>query len=139
MAEYTKPLPIPDDDTREFWEGCKKHELLIQKCEDCATFRFPPRTMCYKCLSTNFKWIKSSGRGEVYTFSNIFVPFGPGWEKPYVLAIIQLEENVKMISNVIDCDPEVVGIGMKVAVCFDDVTEDITLPKFKPNPYNMIP
>lgn len=132
MAEYKKPLPIIDDDSRNFWEGCKKHELLIQKCEDCGIFRFPPRTICHKCLSMNFKWIKSSGKGEVYTFSNIFQPFGPGWDIPYVVAIVQLAENVKMMSNIIDCDPEAVEIGMKVGVCFDDVTKNITLPKFKP-------
>jgi len=63
MAEYKKPLPIIDDDTREFWEGCKKHELLIQRCTDCGTFRFPPRTICHKCLSMNFQWIQSAWMG----------------------------------------------------------------------------
>ncbi len=132
MAEYKKPLPIPDEDTKEFWEGCKRHELLLQKCDDCGAFRFPPRILCDKCMSMNFKWVKASGKGKVYTFSIIYQPFGPGWEVPYTVALIELEEGVKMMSNVVECKPEDVKIGMEVEVCFDDVTDKITLPKFKP-------
>lgn len=132
MTEYKRPLPIPDEDTKEFWEGCKRHELLFQKCEDCGTFRFPPRAICPKCMSMNFKWIKSSGSGEVYTFSIVYQPFGPGWDIPYTVAIIQLEENIRILSNIVECKPEDVKIGMKMEVCFDDVTDKITLPKFRP-------
>ena len=136
MVEYTKPLPVPDGDTKEFWEGCQRHELLLQRCEQCNSYRYPPRPICPDCFSMDTKWEKASGKGEVYTFIVVRRALGPAWEPdvPYTTAIIMLDEGVRMVSNVIDCKPEDVKIGMKVGVVFDDVTDDITLPKFKPVP-----
>ena len=80
MAEYKKPLPVPDNDTKEFWEGCKRHELLIQKCNKCSTYRYPPRSICPNCFSEDSIWEKVSGKGQVYTFTVARVPLGPIWE-----------------------------------------------------------
>lgn len=134
MAEYKKPLPIPDIDSKEFWDGCHRHELLLQKCKPNNHYRYPPRPICPECFSTDLVWEKASGKGEVYTFIIVRRPAGPDWEAdvPYVLAVIQLAEGVRMMSNVVGCRPEDVKIGMKVEVAFDDVTETVSLPKFKP-------
>lgn len=133
-VEYKRPLPFPDNDTKEFWDGAKRHELLVQRCSQCGGYRYPPRPICPKCLSMDFKWEKASGKGEVYTFIIVRVPPRPDWARddlPYVLATIKLEEGVRMISNIVDCKPEDVKIGDKVQVVFDDVTEQFSLPKFK--------
>jgi uncharacterized OB-fold protein len=134
VVEYRKPLPVPDTGTKEFWEGCQRHELLIQRCEECHSYRYPPSPVCPRCFSMNAKWDKVSGKVEVYTFSVVRVPLGRDWESdiPYTIGVIQLDEGVRMVSNIVDCKPEDIKIGMKVEVTFDDVTDQITLPKFKP-------
>ena len=134
MAEYNKPLPVPSKDSEEFWQACKRHELVVQKCRDCGRVRFYPRVACPACMSADSEWIKASGKGTVYSFS--VLNRGPTEafkaECPYTLALIELEEGVRLTSNVVGCKPEDVGIGMKVEVVFDDVTEEISLPKFRP-------
>ncbi len=134
MAEYKKPLPSPDSDTKDFWEGAKRHELLLQKCSACGSYRFPPSPMCPNCFSMDFKWEKVSGKGEVYTFTIVRVAVRPEWasDVPYVLATIKLDEGVRMVSKVVGCKPEDVKIVMKVQLVFDDVTEQFTIPDFKP-------
>jgi uncharacterized protein len=134
VAEYKKPLPIVDADSKEFWDGCQRHEFQMQKCDQCHSFYFPPGPICPHCFSTNFKWEKLSGQAEVYSFVIVRRSPGPDWDAdvPYVMADIQLAEGPKMISNVVGCKPEDVKIGMKVQVTFDDVTEAVSLPKFKP-------
>lgn len=134
VTEYRKPLPLADADSQEFWAGCKRHELLIQRCTRCHTFRHPPGLVCSKCLSTDYEWVKASGKGEVYTFIIVRTAVHPAFEAdvPYVVAVIQLDEGVRMTSNIIGCKPEDVKIGMKVQVTFDDVTPEDSLPKFKP-------
>lgn len=134
MIEYKKPLPMPDMDSKEFWDGCHRHELLIQRCDNCHSYRFPPEVICPVCFSTASKWTKASGKGIVYTFTVVRRATGPDWEAdvPYTIAFIQLDEGVRMVSNVVGCKPEEIKIGMKVEVTFDDVTETQSLPKFKP-------
>jgi uncharacterized protein len=134
MAEYLKPIPPVDTDNAEFWAGCHRHELLMQKCAQCNEYRYPPRPICPKCLSMNFDWIKMSGKGEIYSFTIVRRPLSPEWETdiPYTIGVVKLDEGPRMVSNIVGCKPEDIKIGMKVAVIFDDVTADITLPKFKP-------
>jgi len=136
VPEYKKPLPVLDSDTAKFWEGCKRHELLMQRCDQCKSYRYPPRSICPKCFSLNARWDKVSGRGEVYTFTVARVPLSPEWvpDIPYVIGVIQLNEGVRIVSNIVGCKIEDIKIGMTVEVSFDDVTDKITLPKFKPVP-----
>lgn len=134
MAKYNKPLPIPSLDSQPFWEGCKRHELLIPRCRNCGTYHFFPRFFCTKCLSTDIEWVKTNGRGRIYTFTVIDKAGMAAFkeEVPYILAMIQLEEGVRMMSNIVECGPDEIKIGTEVEVVFDDVTDEITLPKFKP-------
>lgn len=135
MGSYEGPLPKPDKDSEVYWQAARRHELLLQQCSDCERFRFYPRSVCPHCLSDKFRWRPSSGRGRVYSFTIIHRAPTPAFrdQVPYVLALIDLDEGVRMMSNVIDCDPGVVRIGLRVEVIFADVTPEISLPKFKPS------
>jgi uncharacterized OB-fold protein len=129
-----RPLPTPNPFSKPFWEATKRHELVLQKCEDCGTFRYYPRPRCPECLSGNTAWTRVSGRGTVYSFTVVHRPLAR-WFKgrvPLVCAVIELEEGVRMMSNVERIDPHQVRIGLPVQVFFEDVNEDITLPKFEP-------
>ena len=134
MAEYLKPIPRVDETSRTYWEGTKRHEILVQKCQQCGVLRFYPRPLCTNCMSDNSEWIRCSGRGTIYTFTVTYQNATPGFseEVPYVLAIIELEEEVRMMSNVIECKPDEVTIGMPVQAVFENITSEITLPKFRP-------
>lgn len=135
MAE-AKPLPRPNADTRPFWEGCREHVLKIQKCKNCGTLRWPPAFICPNCLSSDKEWIAACGRGRVYTFAVYHVAPYPGFksELPYVVAIVALEEGPHMMSDIIGCDPREVYCEMPVKVAWDDVSEEFSIPGFRPAP-----
>jgi len=132
--KYPKPLPRVDEESKGYWEACQRHELYVQRCGDCGAPRHYPRALCPRCLSDRVDWVRSSGRGSVYTFTVTYQNQAAGFrdEVPYVLAYVELDEGVRLLSNIIGCSPDAVRIGMPVEVVFDDVTPDVTLPKFKP-------
>ena len=132
--KYAKPVPRIDEESKGFWEACQRHELYIQRCRDCHAVRYYPRALCPSCLSDNTEWVRCSGRGIVYTFTATYQNQAPGFrdEVPYVLAYVELEEGVRLLTNIVGCAPDAVRIGMPVEVVFEDVTPDVTLPKFKP-------
>jgi hypothetical protein len=138
MAEtkYRKPLPRIDEESRGFWEGLARHELGVQRCRACGTVRFYPRAVCPACLSGDTEWRRASGRGTVYSFTVTRQNQAPGFreEVPYVLAVVELEEGVRLMTNIVGCPPDQVRIGMPVEVVFDDVTPEVTLAKFRPVP-----
>lgn len=136
MGTYTKPLPRVASVSKPFWEGTKRGELQIQRCDHCKKAIFYPRLYCPYCLSRELTWIKSSGKGTVETFSVIHSPPLESYKEdvPYVFGIIRLEEGANIASNIIGCDVKAVHIGMKVEVTFVPITEEFTLPKFKPIP-----
>jgi len=135
MAEYTKPLPRPSAATRPFWDGCREGVLRLPWCRDCGRPHFFPRSLCPHCLGVDLEWRTASGRGRVWSHSTVRLSFwGKAFDEslPYVVAMIDLEEGVRILSNVVDVSPEDVTIGMPVTVTFDAVTPDITLPRFRP-------
>ena len=131
---YKKPLPRMDEESRGYWEALARHELYFQRCRDCGTKRFYPRALCTSCLSSATEWVRARGRGTVYSFTVTYQNQAPGFreELPYVLAIVELDEGVRMMTNVIGCAPDAVRVGMPVQVVFEDVTAEVTLPKFRP-------
>ncbi len=135
MADYNKPLPVIDAETQPFWEYCKKHELRMQKCQQCGYIRFPISIVCPKCSAMEFEWALLSGKGRVYSFTTYRVAYHPAFKDdiPYVVAIIQLTEGPRMESNIVGCRVEDVKIDMPVMVSFEDVTEQVSLPKFRPD------
>lgn len=134
MNESKKALPTPSPWSKPFWEGCKKHELLIQECEDCDAKIFYPKLFCPNCFSSNLQWVKASGKGKVYTFTVVYSyqPTEFTDDVPYVIAVVKLAEGVQMMSNIIDCKPEDVRCDMDVEVIFENIEDGITLPKFRP-------
>jgi len=132
----SRQLPIPDEDTLVFWEGCRRRRLLIQQCDDCQSFRFPPGPLCPQCLSLMATWREDGGQGEVVTFCVYHSELaGPGWRSklPYVVAVVELlQSGVKMLGNLIVADPNLVYIGLKVRLGFETIDDRITLPQFHP-------
>ncbi len=131
---YEKFLPSIDEESRPFWEATKRHELYVQKCRDCGFVQFHPRAVCTACLSSSVQWLKSSGRGKIYTWSVTNQNPGRGFRDalPYIVAYVDLDEGVKIFANVVDCKPEEVKIGMPVEAAFTDVTPEFTLVNFRP-------
>jgi uncharacterized OB-fold protein len=131
---YRKPLPHIDEEQRPWWEAAKRHELYIQKCRDCGDLRFHPRALCTACLSPRTEWVRAKGTGKIYTFTVTYQNQAAGFREwlPYVMSWVELDEGVKMLTNIVDCPPEQVKIGMPVEAVFDDVTPEVTLVKFRP-------
>jgi uncharacterized protein len=129
-------LPMTDEiDTKEWWKYCKHHELVVQRCVSCGTFRYPPVPVCYKCQSLNFEWYKVSGKGNVYSYFIAYHATHPALKArvPYNVVSVELADagNILIIGNLIDCPNEDIHIGMAVHVCWEDVTDDLTLPQWK--------
>ena len=133
-GEYTKPLPVPAPESVPFWDAAKQHKLEIQKCNACGHFWFPPATHCPECLSADHAWVEVSGKGRVFSFVTFQRLYNKGWEGeiPYVVALIELDEGPRLLSNLTGVAPDDVTCDMPVKAVFDDVTDDVTLPKFAP-------
>ncbi|MGE3148405.1 MAG: Zn-ribbon domain-containing OB-fold protein [Pseudorhodoplanes sp.] len=131
---YAKPLPEEDPEAKPYWQSAREHALKVQRCDDCTKWTFPPVPLCPHCLSEKLVWTPISGRGEVYASTTQYHPPYKGFtpeEMPINVSIIALEEGPHMVSNVIGSPVDQVRIGCKVEVVYDDVTDKVTLPKFK--------
>ncbi|MBC7074906.1 MAG: Zn-ribbon domain-containing OB-fold protein [Syntrophomonadaceae bacterium] len=132
--EMRKPLPNPTPWSRPFWEAAKQHRLVLRRCSACGNIDHPPYPYCTACLADEHEWIEAQGKGTLYAYAvNYYgVPF-PFWDDmPYVVAMIDLPEGPRMISNIVECDIEKLRNGMELEVVFDDVSDEISLPKWKP-------
>jgi hypothetical protein len=136
MAEpgSKKPVPRLDEESKGYWEACRRHELYIQRCRACGARRFYPRALCPQCLSGDTEWLRCAGTGSVYTFTVTHQNQAPGFreELPYVLAWVDLDEGVRLLTNVVGCAVDAVRIGMRVEVVFEDMTDEIAIPRFRP-------
>ncbi len=136
MAEDARPLPIPDPVTRPFWESLRAHAIRLQRCGTCERFVFYPRPLCPFCFSDQLVWTPVSGRGVVHAFTIPHRHPNPAFaaRAPYVVALVELEEGVRMLSNLVDVDPtpQAVSVGLLVEIVYDDVTPEVTLPRFRP-------
>ncbi len=136
MLEYNKPTPQSDGISRPFWEGCRRHTLLVQQCSACNKYRFPPMYLCPYCGARASTWKQVSGKGTVSSFSVVHRAFHPAFaaDIPYVVIRVALneQERLEILSNIVDCTYGQVYVGMPVEVIFDDVDEETTLPKFRP-------
>jgi uncharacterized protein len=132
--EYKLPLPLPGPDDQPFWEGAKRHELLLQRCTECGTLRFWGRPMCQECNSFDSEAVPASGRGTIWSFTTTHHAFSRSWRDavPYTVLVVKLDEGPRLTSNLVDADPATIKVGDPVEVVFDDVTPEITLPKFRP-------
>lgn len=124
--------PSMTADTHFFWDALQTHRLLIQRCAACATLRHPPRPMCPRCRSLEWDTIESSGLGTVYSFVMPHHPPLPGFDIPYVVALVELAEGTRLVTNIVDVDPSDVTIGMAVAVRYEAFDGGLVLPLFAP-------
>ena len=130
---YSKPLPLMQGMAQQFYNHCKNGELRFQRCTKCGKWRHVPRAMCAACGSWEWEWAKSSGRGRVFTWTVVARALHPAFQHdtPYAPVVIEMDEGVRLLSQVADCTPDQLEIGMPVEVVFDDVTPEVTLPKFR--------
>lgn len=128
-----KPIPTIDSDSDEYWNGAKSNKLMIRYSEDTNEYFLYSRILGNTSEDDNLIWKQVSGKGEVYSFTEVHSPAGPAFEKdvPYIVALIQLIEGTRIISNIEIKDNEKIKIGDKVEVFFDKVSNELTIPKFK--------
>lgn len=129
-----KPLPGIDELNKPFWEAARRHELVLQRCRKCGSYRYPAGLTCPGCVSDELDWTRVSGRGTVYTWTVFHRAYHPAFagEVPYAVVAVELEEGPRMTTNLVECKLTDIKIGMPVAVVFEDVSNEISLPKFRP-------
>jgi len=127
------PLPQPDLDTQVFWDGCNAEKFLVPLCESCGRTRWPPGPMCPECHSTDTDWIESTGKGSVYSWIVAAHPVDPVLvdQVPYVVAMIDLAEGVRVVGNVDGCPPDEIVAGMPVELIFEQRDENTKIPNFR--------
>ncbi len=135
-------LPVIDEYSQPFWDGALQGELRIQGCGNCNRLRFPPRPMCPHCQSTDVTWRTMSGRGTIYSFVVAHPPLLPGYQAiaPYPVVVVALDEDpsLRMVGNLVaseggainEVDPSAIEIGRRVSVVFEQVADDIALPRW---------
>ncbi|MBV1878607.1 MAG: OB-fold domain-containing protein [Pseudomonadales bacterium] len=134
MADKSKiSLPKPTPETEHFWQGTRQGALKLQKCVDCAHVYFPPRPFCPACASRAVSVFTATGRGMLYSYVINNRPH-PAFDGPYSIAVVELEEGPRMMTNIVNCDqtPEALQLDMPVEVLFEELSDDISLPYFQP-------
>jgi uncharacterized OB-fold protein len=127
----TRTLPPVTELTEPYWEGCKAGELRLQRCTDCNRHQFYPRTVCSHCNSRQLDWVVAGGGGQVASFTVVRRAISKAYTAPYVVALVDLDEGVRMMSNVVGVDPEMVTVGDRVTVDFEAWSEALSLPVFR--------
>jgi len=130
--EYNKPIPIIDNDSKIYWESAKNNKLLIQYSKKSNEYFLYSKQLISNIDNNDIEWKEVSGKGKIYSFTEVYVPAGPAFkeETPYIVASIELEEGARIISNIVTSKKNIT-IGMKVKVIFDKQSEELTIPKFK--------
>src|SRR3954447_5608159 len=129
-----KPVPVPDESSAPFFNGAREGKLLLQHCSGCDRWSFPVRERCPHCFAARLEWRQASGRGTLYTFTVMHQVMNPGFASaaPYNVAQVDLEEGVRMTSNVVGVSNDQLRIGMPLEAIFEVVGDNIRLPKFRP-------
>ena len=132
MAARAKLVPTPE--TKHFWEGTREGALRLQRCGRCAHVYFPPRPFCPSCASREVSVFNASGKGRLYSYV-IHHRAVPGFTPTYAIAVVELDEGPRMMTNIIECPqtPEALQLDMKLEVAFHKLDDDITLPLFRPS------
>ena len=130
------PLPVPSEDNQPFWDALNAGELRIERCARCGSLRHPPRPMCPHCHSFDAEWVRMSGRGVVYSYIVTHQPIHPAFVErvPFATVQVELEEGPRLTANLVEVPPAEIRIGMPVSVVFDDVTPEISIPRFRRAP-----
>jgi uncharacterized OB-fold protein len=133
MPEGQRPRPAPTPETMYFWEGTRAGELRLQRCNTCQKVYFPPRLFCPECASRDVAMFRASGRARLYSYVIHHRPV-PGFTPPYAIAVVELDEGPRMMTNIVDCaqTPEALVLDMPLDVTFEKIDDEITLPLFRP-------
>lgn len=132
QSGYAPPLPPADGLSNQFWEATAEGRYLVQWCKLCELPIYYPRYACPRCLSDVVEWRPATGRGVVYAFTVVHTPAAP-WmadRMPYVTALVDLEEGIRVLTNVVDCDPQQVAVGAPVEVRWQQLDDGRALPLF---------
>jgi uncharacterized OB-fold protein len=129
-----KPVPVPDEISAPFFDGAREGRLMLQHCMACKMWSFPVRERCPHCFAAALEWRQASGRGTLYTYTVMHQVMNPGFASsvPYNIAQVDLEEGVRMVSNVVGISNDGLRIGMKLEAVFEEAGEGVSLPKFRP-------
>ena len=132
--EYTRPIPVADEASKPFFDGANEGKLMLVKCSQCGTHRLPGRERCLDCWSTESEWAEASGNGKLYTYGIMHQKYHPAFaeETPYNYAIVELDEGPRMVTNIVECDPDDLKTDMPVEAVFDHVSDQATLIRFRP-------
>jgi uncharacterized OB-fold protein len=128
----TRPAPRPTEDSVVYWDAIARHELVAQRCRDCAQLRHPPRPMCPHCRSVEWDEQLLTGSGTVYSYVVLHHPRSPAFEYPLLVALVDLDEGVRIVTNLVGTEPHEVHIGMEVTVGFEATKDGGTVPVFRP-------
>ncbi len=124
--------PLAESFEEGFWDAIKQKKLVFQRCSQCGQWLHPPRPLCHKCKSFDLEWVESSGKGKIYTFTVFTRDFNPLYRIPHEVVLVQMDdEDVRIISNMVDSDPDKLYIGMPVELDFVDVSDEWPLPVFR--------
>lgn len=130
----TRMLPFRYELTEPFWAAAREGTLLIQRCRSCRAYQWYPRGHCRQCLAAEPEWVEASGKGRVHTFTVVERSSAPGFEPPYVFAVVELEEGVRLTANLVGVAPGQISCDLPVCVTYERLTDDITLPQFTAEP-----
>jgi uncharacterized OB-fold protein len=133
MSDYLKPLPKIDELNQAHWHGAQQGRLMVQQCKQCNTYRYPFKKMCADCYSIEVEWIQVSGKGSIWSWCVFHRPYFKGFEleMPYNVVLVELDEGIRIYSNLVGALLDELQIGMRVKACFDAVTSEVSLVKFE--------
>jgi uncharacterized OB-fold protein len=135
LVEDLRPRPLPTEANRFYWEAAREHRLVLQRCDSCHQFQYPPDVVCVHCQSLAMTPTQVSGKGTLYSFATVGRAFHPGYadKLPYVVALVDLDEQpgLRMLTNIVDATADQLSVGMPVEVTFED-RDTVTMPQFRP-------
>jgi uncharacterized protein len=130
QASPQRPQPVATAETQPYWDAAREGRLVVQRCKDCVRHQFYPRGFCTACLSDQMEWAPARGAGRIYTFTICRIAANPVMTAPYAVALIDLDEGVRMLANIVECDIERIRTGARVQVRFERISDEFTLPQF---------
>lgn len=132
---YAKPVPRPDEASRPFYDATLRGELVLQRCTTCGRWMWPVRVRCIECFADGLEWAPAQGTGTLYSFTLVHQVFHPGFagEIPYNVAMVDLTEGVRVITNVVGVANDALEVGMPLVATFERISDELALPKFEPS------
>ncbi len=134
MVPCDKRAPVPDEASKTYFDGARKHELILQRCSSCGAVMWPVKMRCDTCLGTEVDWFTASGKGTLYSYALVHQVNHPGFaaQVPYNVSLVELSEGLRIVSNVVGCPDAELEIGIPIEVTFEDVDDQVSIPKFRP-------